>query len=97
MQPVSPQPAVAIEGDDDHAQIHNDTRALLLELAGANLQTAEEVNGTLDNGWVFRLVYNTSTSSYPARSPVAAYHDYVGPVQPTGMVVGDTWADTSAS
>lgn len=45
------------------------------------------------NNIVYRIVYNTSSSSYPARPSgvPAGYAEYVGPVQPTTWVDGDTW------
>ena len=43
------------------------------------------------------LIYNTGTSSYPARpSGVAAGRvTYKGPVAPTDAITPDTWEDTS--
>jgi hypothetical protein len=97
MQPNSPLPDIAVELDNDHVQLHNDARAYLQELGEADLQSQEEVNQQLGAGWVYRLLYSPDTQSYPARNPVAKFHDYVGPVQPSDMVPGDSWADYSAS
>jgi hypothetical protein len=44
-----------------------------------------------------RIVYNTTTSSYPARpSGVAGgMVEYIGPVEPTDWLDDDTWIDTA--
>lgn len=48
---------------------------------------------------VYRLIYNTGSSSYAARPAIAVvpagYAEYVGPVQPTDWLDGDTWVDNS--
>jgi len=94
MQFSSPVPAVAVEGDPNHVDLHNDSRSLLEEMSEADLQSDAEVRERFRSGWVYRVMWSGTT--YAPRNPEAKYHDYVGPNQPTGMVPGDTWTDTSA-
>lgn len=44
-----------------------------------------------------RVIYNYTTTSYPARptGAVAGMVEYIGPVQPSDWVDGDTWVDNS--
>jgi len=97
MQFSTPLPDIAIEGEFNHTQLHNDARTRLEEMGEADLQSQQEVNEQLGAGYPFRLLYDADKQSYPPRNPVAKFHDYVGPVQPQDMVPGDSWADYSAS
>jgi hypothetical protein len=46
---------------------------------------------------VNRVIYNYTSSAYPARPSGAAagFVEYIGPVTPTDWVDGDTWVDNS--
>lgn len=44
---------------------------------------------------VTRVLYNSGTSSYPARTPNAQFVEWVGPVEPSGALPGDTWVQTT--
>lgn len=49
------------------------------------------------NGVVYRVIYNFTTSAYPARpSGIAAgLVEYIGPTTPTDWLTYDTWVDIS--
>lgn len=42
---------------------------------------------------IVRLVHNGT--AYPARPANSPYAEWVGPVEPTGAVAGDTWVNTA--
>jgi len=59
--------------------------------AGSDMWT----NATAAKNTVVRVIYDTATSSWPAR-PNAEYVEWIGPVDPAAAAVnGDTWLDTS--
>jgi hypothetical protein len=45
---------------------------------------------------VRRVLYNDATSSYPVRPAgvPAGFCEFIGPVEPTGWLIGDTWTPT---
>jgi hypothetical protein len=99
--PRLPQPG----GDDGNwgdilndflRQTHN-ADGSLKPIARTQLDSA--TRASLDKGDLapILLVYNTQSSSYPARpSGVAAGRvTYKGPVAPTDAIAPDTWDDTS--